>query len=277
MTKISVVTPTARPWPKLLDQASWLMEQTFPHGDFEWIIIDDLHADRAEWFAQGARERQLDLARVLHCPPLEITPYFNAIGAVNTALRYAQGELLYMMVDNIQPTPRVLERHWEIYQSFGPQVFIGGPLADIGSQGQVIPYNERTYDVRMGPHLGRITSDHYISRFAWFGWNDSVSLEAMLAANGMDERMEGMIGGADVELAMRLTRAGYCFLLDLKESAYRHPKPPSKPKEENPIWSDLVHQAMEGGSLWAPNARNIREDRAKLYPQEEPHEITKRE
>ena len=49
---------------------------------------------------------------------------------MNTGLAAARGKLVYIMADYMYLHPRCLERHWAIYQEYGPKVFISGPLVD---------------------------------------------------------------------------------------------------------------------------------------------------
>lgn len=122
---ITVVTITYRPgYVDTLAQA--LREQTMDRSLWEWVLVDDLHAQRREAVAKeigGAFSYK-------HLPSKEIKPYSATATAINTGLAVAEGELVYFMADYVYPHPTCLERHWEIYSRFGPNVFISGPLID---------------------------------------------------------------------------------------------------------------------------------------------------
>lgn len=255
---ITVVTHTFRPNQFLENQAAWLALEDFPPAEMEWIIVDDLYEERHEWVMN------LKVAfPVLHVPPRILSLTFDAIGAWNTAFIYAQGALVHIMSDTILPTPKVLSRHWDLYQQYGPRVMIMGPLADYTWTGAAVPWHHRESDVDLDKTVGEVLSDSFISRFAWFGRNDSVARDLVLEANGMDERMSGMLGGGDAELGIRLKHLGCRFLLDKLEYGYMVPrggqhKPGISP---NPIWESLVRDAQTKRTQWAPNIWSIRAER----------------
>ena len=258
--KVSVVTPTFRAWNMLERQAQWLAKVDFPQDQFEWVIVDDLYEQRREWVASFKTAFPIH-----HMAPRFLNTQFDAVGAINTGFLHARGELLYLLVDYVEPSSSAIRRHWELYQEYGPKVVVMGPLYDALPNGEVRRYGERVWNRQLNPYLGEVTSDSYITRFAWFGVNDSVPLKCVLDVNGMDERMSGMRGGGDAELGIRLQRYGCRFLLDDLAPAFRHPKTATKPGiYPNPIWSDMVHVAQTGKTTWAPNSWSILEERKRL-------------
>lgn len=103
-----------------------LKAQTLDPKNWEWILVDDLWERRHDAVARhinGAFQFQ-------HLPPREIHPYSATGIAINTGLAWGQGKLVYFMADYMYPNPRCLQRHWEIYQEFGPKVYISGPIID---------------------------------------------------------------------------------------------------------------------------------------------------
>ena len=256
--KITVVTHTFRRNELLQSQAVFLAASDFPKTEMEWIIVDDHYEDRHEWVMALQPG-----CPILHIPPRILSETFDAIGAWNTAFIYAQGELVHIMADYMLPTAKLLSRHWALYQQYGPRVHIMGPLADYSAWGVAIPWHHRESDLDIDETVGEIVRDDFISRFAWFGRNDSVARDLVLEANGMDERMSGMLGGGDAELGIRLKHLGCRFLLDRLEYEYQVPKGGEhKPGiYPNPIWESLVRDAQTGRTQWAPNIWSIRLER----------------
>lgn len=124
MIHISVVTIAYRPG--YIDSlVNVLQNSTFPRDQFQWILADELHYMRASLVVSFVGD-SLNFKHI----PLEPVHYSNTAHAINTALEHCDGELIYFMADYSHPHPRCLERHWEIYQKYGPKVFISGPLLD---------------------------------------------------------------------------------------------------------------------------------------------------
>lgn len=124
--KVTVLTITWRPG-YIDTMAQALFSQTMPKENWEWILVDDLSEIRHEAVANFVQDK---IPNFLHLPPREIKPYSATATAVNTGLAQAQGELVYFMADYTYPHPRCLERHWEIFQRYGPKVLTIGPLVD---------------------------------------------------------------------------------------------------------------------------------------------------
>lgn len=120
--KVSVIIPTHRPgYMDTISQA--LKAQTLPREDWELILVDELY------------ELRKDIVKPLmdfnfqHIPqPLSEKQQGQA--AINLGLKHAKGELIYFMCDYSYPHSGTLERHWEIYERYGPKVFISGPFID---------------------------------------------------------------------------------------------------------------------------------------------------
>lgn len=130
--RVSVITMTYRPG--YIDSCvASLKAQSL--RDIQWVLVDEL------------AEKRRDLVRdciggafpVTHIPPAEITDISATALALNTGLVHCRGELVYFMADYMYPHPGVLERHWALYQRYGPKVVITGPLVDrITSEGRSV-------------------------------------------------------------------------------------------------------------------------------------------
>lgn len=128
MPDVTVLTIAYRPgYIDTMVQA--LQAQSLDRERWEWVLVDDLWAQRKEAVARhinGAFNFQ-------HMPPREIKPYSATGIAINTGLAAARGKLVYFMADYMYPHPECLWRHWYIYTFCGPpeyKVLISGPIID---------------------------------------------------------------------------------------------------------------------------------------------------
>ena len=100
-----------------------LKAQTMPPD--EWVVVDELAHQREKLVRELVGDR-VNLVYV----PLEPSPTTNTVKAFNLGLEHCRGELVYCLADYMVPHPEALERHWHIYQKYGPKAIISGPLID---------------------------------------------------------------------------------------------------------------------------------------------------
>lgn len=286
MVKVTVITPTYRETSQIVAQAMWLEHQTMVKEDFEWIILDDLYEQRHEEVARLATSY-----RIKHLPSGVDSPYKRPSEAINRGLVRADGELVHFMNDYIELTPQLLERHWELYQAYGPRVVIGGPLISArcprcveasGESWQDVFPNENTlmilciecrlpmfyhrarvYEVGLNAFEGETWNPHLARLGFWAGRNDSAPLECLLDVNGLDESLDNR--GGDHDLITRLLNLGCRKVTDFCVPAiiHAHTRTKGRPPEleealvpGNPQWG-----AVLSGEVWAPNGWSIREAR----------------
>lgn len=217
--RVSVITPTFRPWDRLLLQLEDLKAQTLQ--DFEWIVVDDLW-DKRPFMLEGPFP-------IKHVPPYHgVSEYDAGSHAVNTGLVYATGELVHFMNDYVRLNPTVLQTHWDIYREYGPKVFISGPRVSIDGQSEVDPrarrdMSDRLIDEGVGEFLGALAPFSA-------GVNDSVPLALLLKLGGINEGWDGGHGSSDYDLAARLFVYGCRYLVSLDAPAYECPRPITQKK-----------------------------------------------
>lgn len=126
MIRVSVLVVTGRPG--YIDTiCESLSNQTLNQDEWELILVDDFVNERYEAVKEHMTGK---IKNFKHIPPREIKPYIAMCLAMNTGIAHCRGELVYFMNDALYPSPRCLERHWEIYTNYGPRVLISGPLVD---------------------------------------------------------------------------------------------------------------------------------------------------
>jgi len=215
--KISIILTTAREnypyegWDQELfaPLIKSLEKQLFK--DFELIIVDRLFHER--------RERFDGYKWIKHIPfdedesPWSRIKLWSNNAQRNKGIVYAEGELLIFIADcSALTSPYTLTYFWNWYQygyffQLWYKVFKGKRLVKLG--------NEPVYDHRVNwlfKSPSQLLSHNHGSWF--FNWS-SISLKAVLEANGFDENFDGCKGVEDCDMGCRLVSLGYNkFLLD---------------------------------------------------------------
>jgi len=124
--KVSVVCTTFRPG--YIDvMAQSLGNQTMNQDEWELILVDDFCKQRGQAVKVYMQDK---IKNFKHIPPRELREYSANCVAFNAGITHCCGELIYFSNDYLYPEQRCLQRHWEIYQKYGPKVLIHGPLID---------------------------------------------------------------------------------------------------------------------------------------------------
>lgn len=251
MTKVTVITTTVRGWDFLKKQLADLEAQTLP--DIQWVIKDE-RRDERDWVITSSK------IAVRYTPPGEgVVDYFAPALGQNTCLRYATGELVFFANDYTRFTPKLLERHWQIYKEEGPAVAILGPMVPMEGQ---LAFPPRRGDVPVVRNLEECVDGHVCWQFS-FGRNDSAPLAKLLEVNGLDESFDGDRGGSDVDLAMRLHMNGCRLLVDTSPNVcFEYPHhgekfPWDKKLPKKGYW-DSVQKGWKPKAIWAPNPIDLR-------------------
>lgn len=216
--KVTVITATYRVDDMLERQAACLEDQTL--DDFEWVVVDDHYAERVP------PETSFPLTFV---PPREMKDMFAPASAWNTGFLYANGDLAYFLNDYMLLTPRVLERHWGLFERYGPAVLISGPINPPPlTEAHRSP--QRNIEGRQGPivldHDTTETKDwDHIKRWYWAGRNDSAGMAKCFEVNGVTTQ----------EIQTILTHIGkYGPILSLSTKSGHVPEYYGKP--DGPYW-----------------------------------------
>lgn len=257
--KITVLSFTHRSWDMLYRQAEWLRAQTFPPNDFEWVIVDEKFKLRPDLVTTVSAP-----FRIIHLDDVVSDLRWMSNGAAtNYGLSYASGELVFYMVDYVHPSPRTLERHWELQQRLGPAIVSGALASRSANDDASQPNQERHGDVEIEPGVWLVTDTYNkVRRFSWLARNDSAPLEAALACNGFDDRLRDLRGGVDALLSIQMVNWGCRYLIDTWPEAvcyeYAHGHEVKAGKAENLPWLGLFNSAFHDQRVWTPNERNLR-------------------
>ena len=234
--KATVITPTNRPnGYKYALHA--LREQTMPQEDWELIIVDDYLKDRAQ-ILEEAEELGLENVRVFESKPNYWRSNRLIANARNTALIYAEGELIVFLDDYCWVRPKWLEEHWRTYRR-GPYTMVGAMRAVKYVPGRyhrmdLVPPPEpgenyweererlRTWEPKEQKERTREVGHFWVTdsrgrrpkRDCGGGWfyccNASAPLEKIVEVNGFDEEFD-LTSEEDIDLGLRLERVGCRF------------------------------------------------------------------
>lgn len=202
---LSVITPSRGRHDLLMEKARSLARQTLPPGRFEWLVwlnedeteLEHLRRSLAHlelpfrWSVEGGSAREVGEAR-------------------NLAADLAHGRVLLFSDDDCLPAPAALAEHLRLHQRHSRSVGIGSLRLpeSLREGGRREPF-ERT------ARLGRLAF--------WFnmtGANSSIRRELFREVGGYDPSWRGY-GGEDMDLALRLKRAGARFVA-LPEAIAEH-------------------------------------------------------
>lgn len=236
MVYISVILITARPEYKVIGQSdeSWLKailrllsEQTF--WDFELIIVDSLYGTRGYDFQDEPFIVQYVPVHPNHRVWLDRKRY-NICGSLNTALMYAEGEIIVRMDDCCEPDKDYLQRIYDEYQRGfwlqGMHIRYRDGKPSVNAEG-VINQDSRIDIVKANG--GRVLGPP-----EWMYGHAVFPLEAALRVNGFDELFDGDKQQEDQDFGSRLVMAGYRdkILLDSRHTIIEH--------EHEAIPSDII-------------------------------------
>jgi len=258
---VSVIVPTRRYGPVYEILFNGLKNQTF--REFEVLIVDDVPEDRSHLAKKYAEKYKLNVKWMRSKPNYWKSNRLIA-NARNTALIYAEGELVVFFDDYTWVPPRFLESHWKVWDETGYNLlgavtaveYTPNPPEDF----RVLPV--LTYDGRTKNFGGAVDTRTYQGYREWKdcppGWfytcNASAPLQKIVEVNGFDEEFD-CTSEEDVDLGLRLYRVGcrFWFKSDPDCTAYHmahglpelNPPPRYRPEECHRVTKGMYNE-LEG-------------------------------
>jgi len=273
---VSVITPTRRYGPVYEILFNGLKNQTL--REFEVLIVDDVPEDRSCQVCDFAEKYRLNVKWMRGKPNYWKSNRLIA-NARNTALIYAESELVVFIDDYTWVPPRFLESHWKVWEETGYNLigavtavkYTSNPPEDLSTL-PVHTYDERMKepDKKLGinvartgiPTTGAVDTRTLQGYKEWkdcpAGWfycsNASAPLDKIVEINGFDEEFD-CTSEEDVDLGLRLARVGchFWFKSDPECTAYHmahglpelHPPLRYKPEECHVVTKDMYNE-LEG-------------------------------
>jgi GT2 family glycosyltransferase len=208
---ISVVVPTYQRRGSLLRLLKALRAQTIRPEQFEVVVAID-----------GSNDGTIEAVGGLVVPfALRCTSHENRgrAATVNEGIARAEGALVLILDDDMEPTPQLLAAHLRAHER-PERVAVVGPAPvqlDDGS-----PAFAKFMGVRFNDVLAEMTARADALRFAEaYTGNLSLRRPDFIEVGGFDGTFDGY-GLEDYELALRLVRAGVRLMLAPDAIAYQH-------------------------------------------------------
>lgn len=223
MVKVTVMLVTKRKEPKFEYALQSLKEQTFPHDDFEYIIIDGYYHNRKDDVLSLIHKFEVDFP-VLYLPdkPCRWRGQRPCISnARNTALIFAKGQYIVQTDDCTKMPNDWIEKHL-LYLEKDLEKEKRYIVAGSWIGYQFTTEDEHGIEGCYGPeYRSTIIKEPKEVGAGWFyGHNCSYPLEPILDINGFDEILDGEMGQEDIDLAIRLERQGYKVMYDPTNITY---------------------------------------------------------
>lgn len=203
--RASVIIPTHQRREALRRGLLALARQSAPTGSFEVIVSVDRSSD-------GTREMLAELATEV---PYSLRTVEGAgrgrAAARNLALAAASGELTILIDDDMEPAAELVERHLAGHPPGSRLCVLGAvPVALDGSS----PRAARYVQAKFAAHLEALAEpEHRFMPRDFYSGNASLSTGVLREVGAFDEGF-APYGNEDVELSLRLAKAGVDFRYD---------------------------------------------------------------
>jgi hypothetical protein len=251
MVKISIVMSTARrdysmvglPNIHQFDMfLNSLMNQTFPHDEFEVVIVDMLKDKGIKTVWGEVPKRIYDITSrnydfiIKHISPFPSFWLDNNLpaycGSYNKGIIFSDGELIVITDDCSEWINRdILQIYWDIYKKYGGKAF-GSSIYEYWEGTKPMrhlpdayPSTTKMYQIMRSDNYDMLVKDNIIQRqntsFSANGYY-SFSLESILELNGYNQLFDGAKGLEDCDLMRRMTNAGYTSVYDIRLRIIEH-------------------------------------------------------
>jgi GT2 family glycosyltransferase len=194
---VSVLIPTHQRRRALRAALESLAGQTAEPGSYEVVVATDACSD-----GTGAMIDALDVPYELR----RVEPRGRGrSAAVNAALAAARGEVAIVLDDDMRVVPEFVERHRAHHPAGSRRCILGAVPVEL-EEGST--HAARYVKAKFDLHLSRLSDPaHLALPRSFFTGNASLRIEVLREVGGFDESF-GIYGNEDVELSLRLRKAG---------------------------------------------------------------------
>jgi GT2 family glycosyltransferase len=210
MQTLSIVIPTFNRLKCLQRTLAALEQQTYPHSEFEIIVVSDGSSDGTDDYLREAEHR------------LAIIPVFQANGGVATArnhgIQLAQGEWILFIDDDVVGAPNLVEEHLTTQRKNNNDAIVLGPL--------LIPLDTKLSpwvlweQLMLNKQYDDMIAGHWVpTARQFYTGNVSLRREHLLQAGGFDPAFRR---AEDVELGYRLAAMGLRFVFNPQAKTYHY-------------------------------------------------------
>lgn len=194
---VSVLIPTHQRRAALRAALESLGDQSVPPASYEVVVATDACSD-------GTQEMIDGLAVPYELRRVEPRGRGRA-AAVNAALAAARGEVAIVLDDDMRVVPEFVARHRAHHPAGSRRCVLGAVPVELGpGSTHAARYVKAKFDL----HLSRLSDPgHLALPRSFFTGNASLRTEVLREVGGFDESF-GIYGNEDVELSLRLRKAG---------------------------------------------------------------------
>jgi GT2 family glycosyltransferase len=207
---VSVVIPTHQRREALRRVLESLAAQTLDQDEFEVVVAVDASTDGT-----------IEMLDAWQGPPRlrwVKPPGRGRAGACNAAVAAARGKVTIVLDDDMRCVPGFVERHRDDHPPGSRRCVLGAVPVELGEGGtHAARYVKEKFDL----HLSRLSDPaHLTLPRSFFTGNASLRTEVLREVGGFDDSF-GIYGNEDVELALRLRKAGVELGFDPDALAYQ--------------------------------------------------------
>jgi GT2 family glycosyltransferase len=197
MPRVSVVIPTFRRKDALMRALRSLAAQSIEPDAYEVVVVVDGSDDGTLEAAESSAQPYV--LRVLW------QGNRGRAAACNTGVAAAQGDVVVLLDDDMEASPRLLEAHLRAHEA-GPRLAVIGaaPITVSATAPAPTAYIARKFNRHL-EHLARAGGPLALRDF--YSGNFSIRREVFASVHGFDERFR-IYGNEDLELSLRLAAAG---------------------------------------------------------------------
>jgi GT2 family glycosyltransferase len=208
---ISLVVPTYQRRASIERLLKAIDRQTLSSDFFEVIVVIDGSED-------GTRELVESASPAYALRSIWQTNQGRA-RACNTGIRRAQGEIVVLLDDDMEPAPGFLEAHCQAHRFEPSRGVIGAaPIEANPDSPSIVRYMARKFNT----HLQRLSQpDNPLEVRDFYSGNFSTSKEILFEVGLFNERYT-VYGNEDLDLFVRLRQAGVQVIYYPQALAYQH-------------------------------------------------------
>ncbi|MBI2865281.1 MAG: glycosyltransferase family 2 protein [Chloroflexi bacterium] len=216
--------------------------QTIPADQFEVVVSIDGAED-------GTREMIADCSAPYALRGLW-HPNFGRAGACNTALRLAQGDIVVILDDDMEPVSGFIAAHLAAHSGQKPRAVVGAVPVSIDSS---LPLAAQYVGQKFNRHLAHLGEPGHVFKLRdFYTGNFSIRREVLSKVGLFDEDFK-IYGSEDLELGVRLAEAGIEIVYDSLAVARQNCTKdlPALAKDHIAKGRTAVILALKHPSVWA--------------------------
>lgn len=209
--KVSVIIPTYNRCKSVERILKALTSQSSSPQDYEVIVSIDGSEDGTKELVDTFKP-EYNLRSIW-------SPKTGRAAACNRGIREAEGEVLILLDDDMEPSPEFVEAHYSAHQNSLKLGVIGAAPIKVNKSSSPV---ERYIGAKFNSHLKKISKPGYNFQIRdFYSGNFSIRTKLLLEIGAFNEAFK-IYGNEDLELAWRMLRSGVKLMYSPKALATQH-------------------------------------------------------